>query len=115
MDFQNMTMKEIWDELGVVFNQNPEPLGNSNVTYAFELDGEDGGGYGMKLTDGQAEMLYEAPEDYDCKLKMSAKNFKKLLEGNLNTTAAFMMGRLKVDGKIGYALKLESIFKQYEF
>jgi len=115
MDFENMAMKTIWDELGKVFSQNPEPLGNSTVTYAFELEGEDGGGYGLKLENGRAEMLYESPENFDCKLKMSDENFKKLLAGNLNTTAAFMMGRIKVEGKLGYALKLESIIKQYEF
>lgn len=115
MDFENMMMKEIWEELSVKFNENPEPLEGSNVTYAFDLSGDDGGEYGLKISAGQAEMLYEGPEPFDCKLKMSAKNFKKLLGGNLNSTTAFMTGRLKVDGKIGYALKLEAIIKKYNF
>lgn len=115
MDLENMTMKQIWNELSVVFKENPEPLAGSDVTFAFDLSGDDGGQYGLKIVDGQAEMLYEGPSDYDCQLKMSVKNFKKLLGGNLNATSAFMMGRLKVDGKIGYALKLESIIKKYDF
>lgn len=115
MDLENMTMKEIWDELSVTFKENPDPLAGSDVTYAFDLSGDDGGQYGFKIVGGQAEMLYEGPVNYDCKLNMSVKNFKKLLGGNLNATTAFMTGRLKVDGKIGNALKLESIIKKYDF
>lgn len=115
MAFDNMTMKEVWDVLGKKFKDNPEPLAGSDVTYAFELSGDEDIHYGFKIVDGQAKMLYEAPESYDCKLSMSVKNFKKLLVGNLNAATAFMTGRLKVDGKMGYALKLESIIKKYDF
>lgn len=115
MDFENMMMKDIWEVLSVKLNENPEPLAGSNVTYAFDLSGDDGGAYGLKLVDGQAEMLYDSPESFDCRLKMSAKNFKKLLGGNFNSTTGFMTGRLKIDGKIGYALKLEALLKKYDF
>lgn len=43
------------------------------------------------------------------------KEFQKLLQGDLNSTTAFMTGRLKVKGNIGLALKLESILKKYNF
>ncbi len=115
MDFENMKMKDIWNELNVKLNENREPLEGSDVTYAFELSGDDGGLYGLKITDGWAEMLYEGPSEFECQLKMNVKNFKKLLGGNFNATTGFMTGRLKVEGNIGYALKLESILKKYNF
>ncbi len=45
----------------------------------------------------------------DCTMTASADTFQSILEGELNPTAAFMSGRLKVDGDMGMAMKLGSI------
>ena len=47
--------------------------------------------------------------DADCVMTASAETFQGILEGDLNPTAAFMSGRLKVDGDMGLAMKLGSI------
>lgn len=46
----------------------------------------------------------------DCVVKVSISNFEKLMSGDLNPTGAFMMGKLKVDGDMGVAMKLSSLF-----
>ena len=46
---------------------------------------------------------------------MSVKDFKKLLDGNLNSAASYMTGKLKIKGNLGLALKLESLLKKYSF
>lgn len=45
---------------------------------------------------------------------MSYDNFNKFLAGKLNGMAAFMTGKLKIQGDMTKALKLETIVKQYE-
>ncbi|MCG3088207.1 SCP2 sterol-binding domain-containing protein [Sporosarcina cyprini] len=115
MNVETMEMTEIWDQIDAKLNGEPEPIRALKVSYAFHLSGEDGGSYGLKLNDGKAEIIREDPGDVDCSLSMSTKDFKKLLAGNLNSTAAFMMGKLKVKGNIGLALKLETLLKQYSF
>ncbi len=45
----------------------------------------------------------------DCVLTADVETFQGLLEGDVNPTAAFMSGRLKVDGDMGLAMKLGSI------
>ncbi|WP_225942028.1 SCP2 sterol-binding domain-containing protein [Sporosarcina limicola] len=115
MNFDEMTMATIWNEIDRKLNGEPGPIEGMNTSYSFDLSGEDGGMYGLKLLDSKAEIVTGDPGEVDCALKMGVKDFKKLLAGNLNSTAAFMMGKLKVKGNIGLALKLESLLKQYTF
>lgn len=46
--------------------------------------------------------------DADCTMTASADTFRAMLDGDLDPTAAFMSGRLKVDGDMGLAMKLGS-------
>ncbi|WP_150526304.1 SCP2 sterol-binding domain-containing protein [Roseibium sediminis] len=47
--------------------------------------------------------------DADCTITMSADDLGDMLNGDLNPTAAFMGGKLKVDGDMSVAMKLGSI------
>lgn len=49
--------------------------------------------------------------DAACKVTLTASvaTFRALLDGQLNPAAAFMSGKLKVDGDMGMALKLGSV------
>ena len=48
--------------------------------------------------------------DADCTIVISLDDFKTLLAGDLDPTTAFMMGKLKVEGDMGIAMKLSSVF-----
>ena len=48
--------------------------------------------------------------DADTTIAISGENLEKLLKGNLDPTLAYMTGKLKVEGKMGVALKLTSMF-----
>ncbi len=47
--------------------------------------------------------------DADCTLTATAEVFQELMDGALNPTAAFMSGKLSVDGDMGMAMKLGAI------
>ena len=47
-----------------------------------------------------------ADEDAACTLTASAETFEGILSGSVNATAAFMMGKLKLDGDMGQAMRL---------
>ncbi|PCI43350.1 MAG: sterol-binding protein [Alphaproteobacteria bacterium] len=46
----------------------------------------------------------------DVTLIISEENFEGLMDGSLNPQMAFMMGKLKIDGDMGLALKLGDLF-----
>lgn len=49
--------------------------------------------------------------DADVTFVLTAENFEGLLDGSLNPQMAFMMGKLKIEGDMGLALKLADIFE----
>lgn len=51
---------------------------------------------GVRIGDGAADVTLTADAD----------TFRAILEGSLNATAAFMSGRLTVDGDMGAAMRL---------
>lgn len=114
MNLEEMSMKDIWAEIDIRLNENRVPHEGMKTIYSFDLSGEDGGMFGMKFSHGKAEITQGTLDEVDCALKMSVSDFKKLIGGNLNSTAAFMMGKLKVKGNIGLALKLENLLKEYQ-
>ena len=48
-------------------------------------------------------------KDADCTLKMDFSDFSDLIERKLDGMTAFMTGKLKIEGDMGVAMKLQSI------
>ncbi|MDA9186361.1 SCP2 sterol-binding domain-containing protein, partial [Planktomarina sp.] len=48
-------------------------------------------------------------EEADVTLSASAEVFEAIMEGEQSSTAAFMTGKLSVDGDMGLAMKLAGI------
>jgi len=77
------------------------------ATVKFDF-GEDG----VIYVDGASTPNTVSNEDKDaeCTIRISKENFLKLTQGELDPTTAFMMGKLKVEGNMGIAMKLQSVF-----
>lgn len=68
----------------------------------FEIEGE-----GTVRIDETGASPSEA--DADVTLTADAETFQAILEGEQNATAAFMTGKLSVDGDMGMAMKLGAV------
>jgi putative sterol carrier protein len=75
------------------------PGGFADGVAKFTIPGE-----GSVVVDGQG--VREGSEAADVELTATAEVFEQLLAGELGAAAAFMSGRLKVDGSMGLAMKL---------
>jgi len=68
----------------------------------FEIAGE-----GAVLIDGEGARAGD--DDADCTLSADADTFQAMMDGSLNPTAAFMTGKLTVDGDMSLAMRLGSL------
>ncbi len=62
----------------------------------------------LVLADGTAGL---EDRETDCTIRISQDNLVKLLTGKLNPMTGVMMGKLKVSGDMGVAMKLGSLLK----
>lgn len=94
-------------------NANPERI-KAEKDRVFQINLEESGSLQIVFKSGQVEVIEGAVHTPEVTLILNEKNFSKLLHDNLNATMAFMTGSLKVEGKMGLALKLQEIVKAYQ-
>ncbi len=69
------------------------------------------GGAGVWIVDGRsatAEMVADDDRDTACTIKISQDNLIKLLDGRLDPMVGYSLGKIKVQGSKGVALKIVS-------
>src|SRR5699024_12531142 len=107
MDIESMKITEIWRLLEEKATNNQEAIKDMKTdTYGFKISGDEAGEYKLDFDNGNVEVSESLKDNTDCTLKLSDKKFKKLENGILNEMYAYMMVNEKVEGNIGYALKL---------
>lgn len=90
------------------------------LTQALEIlnakfDGADFDGTAKFVFTGEGSIVIDAngarisDDEADVTLSAKAETFQSILEGTTNPTAAFMTGRLSVDGSMGMAMKLAAL------
>ncbi len=87
---------------GAVAALNAKLDGGFDGSAKFEIEGE-----GAIIIDGEGARAGD--DETDVTLSADADTFKSILSGDLNATAAFMSGKLSVDGDMGTAMKLGAI------
>ncbi len=59
---------------------------------------------------GDANTISQEDNDADCTLNVSQEDFMAMTSGELNPMSAVMSGKVKIDGDMGVAMKLQSLF-----
>ena len=95
------------------FFQNLESRADSSKTagmtnsYVFDIEGA--GQWKVDVDEGKVTVT-EGTGDADAVINASAETFLKIISGDQNPTSAYMTGKLKVDGDIAAAMKLQKLF-----
>ena len=106
----NMSVSDIFENFCVAFV--PEKAANDSGIIQFNLSGENGGLYWVKVDKGTcASGAGAAPSTPDMTLNSSADVWLAVANGQQNAMSAFMAGKIKVQGNMGLALKLQTWFK----
>ncbi|MEH7417856.1 SCP2 sterol-binding domain-containing protein [Neobacillus drentensis] len=110
---EEYSLQDLMNLIEEIINKNPEPIQGFTAIYQFDIHGVEQNIFQLHFKDGGAAVIRGEKASADCTLNMSLTNFQLFLLGKLNGTMAFMTGKLKIQGDIGKALKIESILKEY--
>jgi len=104
-----MSVKEVFDAMPGRFNA--AAAAGVNATYQFDLSGDGGGTYQVKIGGGACEVTQGAPNAApNITITMAASDYLDMVSGKLNPQMAFMGGKLKIKGDMSLALKMQQIF-----
>jgi putative sterol carrier protein len=101
-------VNQIFPEMANRFN--PAKAEGVNATIQFNLSGDNGGLYWVKIADGKAESGEGQAENPKMTLKAAADDWFAVATGKMNAMQAFMSGKIKIEGDMGMAMKLQSLF-----
>ncbi len=73
-------------------------------TAKFVIEGE-----GAVIVDGAIVREAADADEADVTMTADSETFQEIMSGDLNPTAAFMSGKLKLDGDMGTAMKLGGV------
>jgi len=59
---------------------------------------------------GSSNVVSVEDKEADCTISMTSEDFQGMLSGDLNPMMAFMSGKIKIDGDMGVAMQLQSLF-----
>jgi len=89
---------------------DPQKLAGLDATFLFELSGEKGGQWTVSVADNQIDITERATADPTTTFKMAADDFLAMANGELNPVAAFMQGKIKIEGDMSIAMRLQTLF-----
>jgi putative sterol carrier protein len=89
---------------------NAQAAQGVNATYQFELTGDNGGTYHVKIANGACQVEQGPAASANITITMAAQDYMDMINGKLNPQMAFMGGKLKIKGDMSLALKMQQIF-----
>lgn len=109
MEERIMTYEEVFEKVKELFGEADVSKVEEHLAFQFNIQGEGEGAFYAEVKDGE---LFIEPYEYfdrDAVFICSAETLFKLASGKLDPVVAFTTGKLKVEGSIDQALKLQKL------
>ena len=87
----------------------PDLIGKINAIYQFNIAGAGGGSWSVDCTQPGGVVAAGTSASARCTVSMADADFLKLVTGKLNAQMAFMTGKIKIQGDMGLAMKLQQL------
>ncbi len=81
-----------------------------DASFQFDITGDDGGKWYAKVSDGTVDIGEGDIDSPTIVLTATDADWLDLLNGKINGQTAFLTGKLKIQGDMTLAMKLETIF-----
>lgn len=88
---------------------NPAKVAGMNAVFQFNITGDGGGDWSVKIADGKAEVNKGAAAAPNITLTSTDENWLSIVNGKTSGQTAFLTGKLKIQGDMSLAMKLQSV------
>jgi len=90
----------------------PDKAGTASAVIHFKFTGAEPGEWNATIRDGKCDVAQGIPRQRPTiTLTADSADFMRVVTGDLDPTAAFMDGRIKLQGDVELALKLVPMFR----
>lgn len=102
-----MTASELFASLPNRFRS--ERAGDLRAVYVFELEGEGGGSWTVRVADGALTVEDAPAAEADVTVRAKADDWLAIVEGRMDPQLAYLTKRLRVTGNLQLALRLREV------
>lgn len=103
-----MNVADVFDEMVRLFPA--ERAAGLHARFLFRLSGDQGGEWTVTIADQTCDVTPGSVGQPDVTLSMDAADFLKMVRGELQPVVAFMQGKLRLQGDMNKAMKLQELF-----
>jgi hypothetical protein len=103
-------VKEVFEHhIPARLQAKPDVVQKINAVYQFVISGPGGGSWTVDCTAPGGRIAAGTAPDARCTVSATDADFLNIVNGKLNPQMAFMSGKLKIQGDMGLAMKLQQI------
>jgi putative sterol carrier protein len=107
-------MNNMTDSLHELFAKIPDRFdsaawGERDAVFQFEVSGDEAGQWYAAIQNGELTLGEGASADPDMTVKAASGDLLDIINGELNAVNAFMQGKVKLDGDLTLAMKLQAL------
>ncbi len=104
------SVKDVFEQrIPAKLQAKPDLVSKINAVYQFVIGGPDGGTWSVDCTHPGGKVQAGTAAGARCTVSASDQAFLDIVNGRLNAQMAFMSGKLKIQGDMGLAMKLQQI------
>ncbi len=104
------SIKQVFeDHMPERLRTKPDLVSKINSVYQFNISGPNGGQWTVDCTQPGGSVTAGAAATAKCTVTATDADFLNIVNGKLNAQMAFMSGKLKIQGDMGLAMKLQQL------
>jgi putative sterol carrier protein len=104
------SVKDVFEKhIPAKLQAKPDVVSKINAVYQFNIGGPEGGTWAVDCTQPGGKVQAGQVANARCTVAATDQNFLDIVNGKLNAQMAFMSGKLKIQGDMGLAMKLQQI------
>jgi putative sterol carrier protein len=109
MTMADLTVAQIFENMKTKLTADPGKIASMKAIYQFNVTGDGGGEWFVRVNEGAFEIGGGAAADAECTVTVTDADFIAISTGELNPQMAFMTGKVRISGNMGLAMKLGKI------